>query len=700
MISNAHMRKIKYSLLLIPAFVLLTLAFCYRETSQNETKLSQTIVEILENYHYQPQKINDDFSEKLFFLYIDRLDADKRFFLAKDIKKLSKYKKELDDQARKGSYVFFDEANSMHAERVSQISKWNTELLSKPFDFKQKDYFVFNEDSAEFLNSEAEQKLFWSKSLKQQVLEKLARKMDIQEKALERKDTFVKVKSYDTLEAESRREVLKNQNEWFSRLKKFDRTDLLSMYINCITEMFDPHTNYFPPADKENFDIRMSGKLEGIGAQLQEKDGFLKVAAIVPGSPSYKQGQLKAGDIILKVAQGNAEPVDVTNMKIDDAIKLIRGKKGTVVKLTVKKPDESLVIIPIVREVVVMEDSYAKSAIIEHNGVKYGYINLPTFYVDMNDRNGRSCAKDMAIEIQKLKKDNVKGIILDLRNNGGGSLGDVVDIGGLFIDKGPMSLVKSRDANPEVLEDEDESVLWDGALTIMVNENSASASEILAAAMQDYKRAAIIGTPTFGKGTVQRFIDLDDAFRTSSNDKLGSLKITIQKFYRINGTTTQLVGVTPDIIMPDRYRYLEFGEKENKFSLGSDKIAAAFYNITNNREMAIKNAVVNSSKRISESILFAEIEKLARKIEKQNKKTRFTLNLEEYRLEMKQLEIDNKKYDDMIKAIQSYTIINASDDDMQIGSDDIKKKIKADWNKSFEKDIYIQEAVNVLKDLN
>jgi carboxyl-terminal processing protease len=700
MISNANMRKIKYSLLLIPAFVLLTLAFCYRETSQNETKLSQTIVEILENYHYEPQKINDDFSEKLFFLYIDRLDADKRFFLAKDIKKLSKFKKDLDDQARKGSYVFFDEVNNIHAERVSQISKWSQELLSKPFDFKQKDYFVFNEDSAEFLNSEADQKLFWSKSLKQQVLEKLARKLDIQEKALDRKDTFVKVKSYDTLESESRREVLKNQNEWFSRLKKFDRTDLLSMYINCITEMFDPHTNYFPPADKENFDIRMSGKLEGIGAQLQEKDGFLKVAAIVPGSPSYKQGQLKAGDIILKVAQGNAEPVDVTNMKIDDAIKLIRGKKGTVVKLTVKKPDESLIIIPIVREVVVMEDSYAKSAIIEHNGLKYGYINLPTFYVDMNDRNGRSCAKDMAIEIQKLKKDNVKGIILDLRNNGGGSLGDVVDIGGLFIDQGPMSLVKSRDANPEVLEDEDETILWDGALTIMVNENSASASEILAAAMQDYKRAAIIGTPTFGKGTVQRFIDLDDAFRTTSNDKLGSLKITIQKFYRINGTTTQLVGVTPDIIMPDRYRYLEFGEKENKFALGSDKISPANYNISNNKEMAIKNAVINSSKRIAESVLFAEIESLARKIEKQNKKTRFTLNLEEYRLEMKQLEIDNKKYDEMIKAIQSYTIVNASDDDMQIGSDEIKKKIKADWNKSFEKDIYIQEAVNVLKDLN
>ena len=277
MLSNATMRKIKYSLLLIPAFVLLTLAFCYRETSQNETKLSQTIVEILENYHYEPQKINDNFSEKLFDLYLDRLDADKRFFLAKDIKELSKFKKDLDNQARNGSYVFFDETNNMYAVRIAQISKWNQDLLAKPFDFRLKDHFVFNEDSAEFLNSESDQKLFWSKSLKQQVLEKLARKMDIQEKALERKDTFVKVKAYDTLEAESRREVLKNQIEWFTRLKKFDRTDLLSMYINCITEMFDPHTNYFPPADKENFDIRMSGKLEGIGAQLQEKDGFLKV---------------------------------------------------------------------------------------------------------------------------------------------------------------------------------------------------------------------------------------------------------------------------------------------------------------------------------------------------------------------------------------------------------------------------------------
>ncbi|MEN9739156.1 MAG: hypothetical protein RLZZ318_1190, partial [Bacteroidota bacterium] len=570
----------KRFLLIIPTLIALSLAFCFKE-EQNETKLSQALVEILENYHYEPKAINDEFSAQLFDLYIDRLDNDKRFFLQADIDSLAVYRLLLDDQAKSGSYDFFEKVNLMHKRRVNKVDNWSKRYLNQVFHFETNDYLDFNEDSAQFLNNEQEQALYWEKALKQQVLEKLARKLDIQDKAKERKDTIIKIKSYDSLEAESRREVLKSQNDWFSRIRKFDRGDLLSMYLNCVTEMFDPHTNYFPPADKENFDIRMSGKLEGIGAQLQEKDGYLKVASIVPGSPSYKQGQLKAGDIILKVAQGDAEAVDVTNMKIDDAIKLIRGKKGTVVKLTVKKLDESIVIIPIVRDVVVMEDSYAKSAIIIQDKQKYGYINLPSFYVDMNDRNGRSCAKDIAVEIEKLKKDKVKGIVLDLRNNGGGSLGDVVEIGGMFIDKGPISLVKPRDGEPEVLDDRKPSVLWNGPLTIMVNENSASASEILAAAMQDYKRAVIIGSPTFGKGTVQRFVDLDDAFAVNESDHLGSLKITIQKFYRINGTTTQLQGVTPDVIMPDRYRYLEYGEKENQFALKADRIPSAQYNITN-----------------------------------------------------------------------------------------------------------------------
>jgi carboxyl-terminal processing protease len=692
-------KKIKYSVMLLPALVLLTLAFCFRQTNQNETLLARAVVDVLESSHYEPKQVDDNFSKQLFHLYLKRLDGDKRFFLKNDIDSLMQYETNLDNQARTGTYQYFDRVNLMHKRRVTQIEGWYKEILSRPFEFSTKEFLEFDEENAQYLGAEAELREFWRKSCKQQVLEKLARKLDAQEKAQVRKDTVFKVKSYDSLESESRREVLKTHNDWFGRLKKFDRNDRLSIYINCITEMFDPHTNYFPPQEKENFDIRMSGKLEGIGAQLQEKDGYLKVMEIVPGSPSYKQGQLKKGDVILKVAQGAADPVDVTNMKIDDAIQLIRGKKGTEVRLTVKKPDETIVIISIIRDVVVMEDSYARSAVVDVKGEKYGYINLPTFYLDMNDRNGRSCSRDVAIEIEKLKKDNVKGIILDLRNNGGGSLGDVVDMGGLFIEKGPMTLVKSRDKKPDELNDTDPGVLWSGPLTIMVNENSASASEILAAAMQDYKRAAIIGTPTYGKGTVQRFIDLDEAFSTKEDDKLGSVKITIQKFYRINGTTTQLVGVTPDIILPDRYRYLETGEKENEYALSSDKIKKAPFDITMDYSKNIKKAKKNSESRILASPLFQEIEALAKKIQLQTKKTSFTLNLEEYRAELKQQETDSKRYEEITKGIMAYNFYNTTDDDQLLSDDETKTRIKKDWNKTFEKDVYIQEAINVLMDL-
>lgn len=696
---SSIMRKIKYSLLFIPAFVLLTLAFCFRQDSGSG--ISKAVSDVLTKFHYEPKTINDKFSKELFHLYLKRLDSDKRFFLKEDIDSLMKYESSLDDQIQQENYDYFNKVNSMFLSKVSRAEKWYKEVLSTPFDFKTKENLVYDEEHPEYLKTESELKEFWRKNIKRQVLEKLASKLDIQEKAQIRKDTVIKIKPYDSLEIDARKEVLKTHNEWFGRIRKLDARDKISMYINCMTEIFDPHTNYFPPADKANFDIRMSGKLEGIGASLQEKDGFLKVAAIVPGSPSYKQGQLKAGDIILKVAQGAAEPVDVTNMKIDDAIQLIRGKKGTEVRLTIRKPDESIVIIPIIRDVVEMEESYAKSAVVNFEGQKYGYIYLPSFYLDMNDNNGRSCSKDIAIEIQKLKEDNVKGIVLDLRNNGGGSLGDVVEIGGLFIKRGPMTMVKARDRKPEILGENDNVAMWDGPLTIMVNENSASASEILAAAMQDYKRALIIGTPTFGKGTVQRFIDLDEIYNNQDETKMGSLKITIQKFYRINGTTTQLNGVIPDVIIPDRYRYLNFGEKESDYALSSDKIAKSDYEETTQWEKPLKTAKTNSLTRIQQSSIFQEIETLARKIEKINKKTVYTLNLDEYRAELKENEAANKHFDEVMKNIEAFDIVNNTFDESNLQEqDENQRKIKADWNKSNAKDIYIQEAIKVLKDLN
>ncbi|MDP2176619.1 MAG: carboxy terminal-processing peptidase [Bacteroidota bacterium] len=692
------MKKIKYILFFVPAAVLLTLAFCFKVTEKNESVLSQALVDVLENYHYKPKQVNDDFSKEFFSLYIKRLDAGKRFFIEPNIVELSEFQNDIDNQLRSGEYKYFDKVNEIHSKRVLIIEKWYEEILSKPFDFKEKEFLVFNEDSSQYISDDIQLKEFWRKYLKQQTLEKLARKISVQEKAESRKDTVFKVKSYDTLELESRREVVKTQKDWFTRLKKFDRQEKLSLYFNCLSEMFDPHTNYFPPKDKENFDIRMSGKLEGIGAQLQEKDGLIRVVSIVPGSPSYKQGQLKPGYIIVKVAQGAGEPVDVTNMKIDDAIQLIRGKKGSEVRLTVKKPDETFIVIPIIRDVVEMEDSYAKSAIVDFKGKKYGYIYLPSFYLDMNNRGGRSCANDIKIEIEKLKKDDVKGIILDLRDNGGGSLQDVVDIGGFFIDKGPITQVKSRDRKPEILSDNNSGMIWEGPLTIMVNENSASASEILAAAMQDYKRALIIGSSTFGKGTVQRFIDLDDAFSAMSPEKMGSLKITIQKFYRIDGTTTQQNGVIPDVIIPDRYQYIEYGEKEQDYSLQADKISNAIYKVVGGYAEQIESAKEKSQKRIAANPMFNEIENMSRKIQKQNKKTSFTLNLKEYMDEMTQNEIDNKRYEELTKKVEPIKLINSRGDDKFFKDDSLKLRIKNDWNKSLEKDIYIHEAVNILKE--
>jgi carboxyl-terminal processing protease len=692
------MKQIKYLIYFLPSVVLLTLAFCFKENKESDPFLSQALVDVLENYHYEPKTVNNEFSEKLYQMYLDRIDARKRFFIQSNIDTLNEHKLDIDNQLREGRYDFFNQVNTMHNQRINLVEKWYTEILEIPFDFKLKETLEFDENSPKYLNNEIELKEFWRKSLKQQVLERLSRKIEAQEKAVLRKDTFFKKMPYDTLESQSRKEVLKLQEDWFKRLKKFNKTERLSIYFNCLTEMFDPHTNYFPPKDKENFDIRMSGKLEGIGAQLQEKDGQIRVVSIVPGSPSYKQGQLKPGYIIIKVAQGTGEPVDVSNMPIDDAIQLIRGKKGTEVRLTVKKPDETILVVPIIRDVVVMEDTYAKSMIIEVKGDKFGYIYLPSFYLDMNDRNGRSCSKDVKTEIEKLKEDKVKGIILDLRDNGGGSLSDVVDIGGFFIDKGPITLVKSRDRKPEILADLNTDVLWAGPLTIMVNENSASASEILAAAMQDYKRAMIIGTPTFGKGTVQRFFDLDDAFNSPEGEKLGSIKITIQKFYRIDGTTTQKIGVIPDVIIPDRYRYLDYGEKSNEFSLEADKIPQAKFDINKKYSPQIMTIKSKSEKRIEGNSLFVEIEAIAKRIEFQNKRTSYTLNLEEYQAEMKRNEEDNKRYDELIKKVENLKLLNTTADQIELKGDDLKLKIKNDWNKGYEKDIYIQEAINVLRD--
>lgn len=663
----------------------------------------ETALEILKTGHYNPADINDSFSLNLYHLYLKDVDQGKRFFTQQDIEQFKPYVYNLDDEIKIANFDFFNLSEKIYLERFGQVKEYYNEILDKPMDFTVDEEINLDEEKSDYAKNLDGLKDIWRKSLKYQVMTKLADALDMQDKAKEKNDTSLKIKTYEVLEADARKSVLKTMNDYFRRLEQLNRNDRQALYINCVANCFDPHTEFFAPKDKEDFDITMSGKLEGIGATLQEKDGYVKVAGIVPGSPSWKQGELKEGDVIIKVAQGNEEAVDIVGMRLDNAVKLIRGKKGTEVRLTVRKLDGSVKVISIIRDVVIIDETYAKSAIItsEKEERKIGYIKLPSFYADFNNRNGRRCADDVKNEIIKLKKDNVKGVILDLRFNGGGSLQDVVDIAGLFIKSGPVVQVKSRFGAPYVLADDNSALEFDKPLVILVNIFSASASEILAAAMQDYKRAVIIGAPsTFGKGTVQRFFELDDVIPNTyyKYRPLGSLKVTIQKFYRINGESTQLKGVVPDIILPDIYNYLEVGEGDLDYPMAWTQIAPVDYHLWGT-EINYAKIKSNSESRVSKNDYFKKVNENAQRLKKLDDEKTASLNLTKYRARQKELREEAKKYENIDLEIPGMKVFSLKEDMNEIKADSGKAGRAQAWFKSIRKDYYISEALNVLNDM-
>ncbi len=694
------MFKSKKILFLLPIATLAFVSYTYIAQSDKEEAIDQILIQSLNNVHYSPKDINDDFSEKLFKLYLKRLDYNKKFLIQSDVDELKKMEHSIDDDLKNSKFTFFDKSLEIIDKRIEEAKSIYPEILAKPFDFSKNELFQTDEEKTIFEKNKNGLIEAWQKSLKYQTLARVSEMMDTQEKAKEKSDT-VKIKSKEELEVEARKKVLKANDDYFKRLKEIDRADRLSIYFNCVTALYDPHTEFFPPKDKANFDINMSGQLEGIGAQLQEKDGYIKVSSIVPGSASYRQGQLKAGDIILKVAQGAAEPVDIVDMRMDDAVLLIRGKKGTEVRLTIKKADGSVLVIPIIRDIVVLEDTYAQSAII--TGKKnIGYIKLPSFYADFSGKGGRSCSQDVKKELQKLKAENVDGIILDLRYNGGGSLPDVVDMAGLFIDKGPIVQVKQKNDPAQVLEDRFPDIVYAGPLIVMVNSNSASASEILAAAIQDYKRGVIVGTsPTsFGKGTVQRFFDLDEYLpaQFSAIKPLGSVKITTQKFYRINGGATQLKGVVPDIILPDPYYLLDQGEKEQDYPMAWDEIAPAKYQALK-PTYSVEKLKSNSSSRLKENEGFTILSDAAKRFKKQKDSTIISLNMDKFLAEQKRYKAESKKLESLDKEIVGMNVAPLKVDAGVIEADTVKANKVKDWYKSIKKDIYLNETISIMNEM-
>lgn len=668
--------------------------------------LNNIIVSGLERYHFQAPQLDDSLSAHFFNEYLNDIDRFKMFLLQEDIDYLGKYRYALDDQLATDRLDFFNLSINLLEKRTKEAQGYYRDILKKPFDFSIKEKEEQDPDKMDYATTKKALKERWRTYLKTQCLRDVWNAIDKQEKAHAKNDT-VTLLPQAKIEANKRKKLLKRQDEWFHRLlDKVNNTDRIALYANSLSSVFDPHSSYFPPKLKDDFDIAFSGKLEGIGATLSPKDGYIRIVDLVPGSPSWKSKKLKKDDLIIKVAQGDEDPVDVYDMRLDDAVKMIRGAKGTEVRLTIKKPDESIIVVPLIRDVVIREETYAKSCILERQEggttTKVAYIYLPSFYTDFRSSKGRSCDTDMAKEIAKVKADGINNIILDLRHNGGGSLGGAVNIAGLFIDKGPVVQRKNSMGDTKVLSDTDPRTQFDGNLIILVSETSASASEILAAAMQDYKRAVIVGPiSTYGKGTVQQFIDIDRLLPAKFNEykSFGSIKITMEKFYRINGGATQLKGVTPDIVLPTNYAHIDFGEKETDYPLQWDEIQAAKYNVKSKYIPNMAALQKQSQARIDKDSSFQKIKTYAKWIKKERDNTVVPLDMDSYAAKEKARKAYQKRFDKVGKDSLDFGVYDLSSDAARINADSVKREDRNDWYQQLSKDIYIQEALNICRDL-
>ncbi|WP_254244205.1 carboxy terminal-processing peptidase [Hymenobacter sp. BRD128] len=692
-----------------------------------EQVLVGTIVQGLSQAHYQPERIDDAFSKRVFDLAIKRLDFRKKFLLQADIAQLMKYQTDIDDETKRGTHEFLDLSTKLMSERTKQMQALTHELLAKPFTFDNDETLQTDFEKAAFPATAADQREQWHKLLKYETLTRVVEMMDEQDKRHAKKAGLPLASASATLprnglelppahsfnepataepdrtpaqmEVEARKRVLKYYDEQFA--DQPDTNEVLANYANVIANTYDPHTEYFAPRDKQEFDIQLTGRFEGIGATLREKDGLIYIEDIVPGSASYREGELKKGDAILRVAQGAAEPVSIEGWHTNKAVTLIRGKKGSEVRLTVKKADGSTKVIPIIRDVVVVEDTYAQSAVInDPSGVKIGYLRLPAFYADFNDNGGRSSAEDVKKELAKLTAEGVKGVVFDLRTNGGGSLNDAVEMAGLFLPSGPMVQVHDSRGVTQVLNDKDPRVQYSGPLVVLVNKYSASASEILAAAIQDYKRGVIMGsTSTYGKGTVQRIIDLDETLPSelASLKPFGSLKFTMQKFYRVTGGSTQFKGVASDIVLPDVLSYLDQGEKESDYPLKWDEIKPAGYRPWDDQPNYAK-LEANSKARVAANPAFQQMTELVQSLRKRKDETVVSLNLTKYRTFQHQLKAESDKYEAIQKTATPLALAPLAADRTALGGDSVKVNRSMRFTRGLNKDITLGEAVAVIKD--
>ncbi|WP_428265009.1 carboxy terminal-processing peptidase [Haliangium sp.] len=541
-----------------------------------QTPAAALVAHLLQTEHLRRLELDDEVSREAFASYLDMLDPSKAFLLQSDVDRLSRHAAEMDDQMESGRLELAREAAQIMDGRLTVVRKLVEGILSKPLDLSDDERFETDPEKRSFCTTEAELAERWRKQLEFEILSRLARMDEMAEARAKlaegHADALEEIPdTAEGREAKARADMATAYDARFARLMQTEPIDQAQVFLNAVAGIYDPHTMYLAPISKENFDIQMSGSLEGIGALLREDDHYIEVQEIVPGSASWRQGELEAGDTILAVAEGNGKPVDVVDMRINDVVKRIRGKKGTVVTLTVKKPDDTIKVISITRDVVEVEATYAKGGVLEHPAVSgpVGYIYVPSFYGNTRSQRGatpeRNSAGDVRVLLDRFSEQGLGAVILDLRGNGGGLLDDARVMAGLFIEEGPIVQIQDAAGRGQALSDDDPAVAFRGDVIVLVDRFSASASEIVAAALQDYGRALVVGTSaTHGKGTVQMLVDLDQLARhgaVESDEGMGVLKLTRQQFFRVTGASTQLRGVVPDVLLPDPTAYIESGER-------------------------------------------------------------------------------------------------------------------------------------------
>ncbi|MFP3592060.1 carboxy terminal-processing peptidase [Chryseobacterium sp. SIMBA_038] len=701
--------KLNKFLLLIP---LTSLMFCFNSPKNDDEKMQTIMVSVkntLSYLHYSPKAINDAYSKDVYKQYFEMIDPGKRYFLQSDMDEFSKHETKLDDYLNIGDLTFYKLTTDRLFQRVDEIDKLTQDIFSKPINLDEDETLVLENKLKKAPVSKQDQYNEWKKFIKYNILQEIESLNSKEQAQKEKKDSVQQYKLQDTIKLQiltpeqkkvkATDEVKDLVKDTFTRFKKRNKMNWFTVYMNAYTEVFDPHTNYYSPKDKEEFDMTFTGKVIGIGAIIQEKKGYLYLGALTIGAPAWKSKQLTEGDKILKVkSKPKDDAVNVVGMLSEEAVRYIRGEKGTPVTLTVQKKDGTIKEVTMIREEVAIEDTFARSIVVNSpNGKKYGFINLPSFNADFEDAKGRNASDDIKNEIIKLKAQNIDGIVLDLRNNGGGSLTEVGDIMGLFMNAGPYVQVKDGNGKIQTLKNKQETPIWTGPLVIMQNELSASASEILAGAMQDTGRAMIIGSPqSFGKGTVQTFVDLNRFLNTE--DDFGSLKLTIQKFYKITGESTQRKGIVSDIQMKDFFTYAEIGERYDDYALAWDKIPSTTFQKLNYFDVkALEKA---SNDRMAKNTNYQLLLESAQWREKLDKEETITLNINKFNELMKQRKAQIEKFKALTKFENGLQFTLYPSELEREKKDEAFKKKSDMWIKNLKKDPYLQEAMNIIGDMN